>query len=426
MGCMDQNGISRATAATVLNSLKSGVVPRTGLEYITVGRKSEIQALLQDVSIIEQGGAAVRFIEGVYGSGKTFLMHALRNHVMEKNFVVTDVELSVDRRLVGNKGQGLATYRELIRNMATHACPDNGALQLILDKWIGLLENEVVQYEGLVPGHEVFDVRVSQKIYKITSSMEERVNGFDFGKVLAAYYKGHRTGDVELQKKALRWLCGEYRTRTEAKTDLGVNLIISDDNWYDFVKLFADFVVKAGYAGLYVCIDELATLYEIPSRVGREYNYNKLLSIYNDALQGKASHLGIIISVTKEAMEDAERGVFSFEPLKSRLEDTSIEQDGILKMRDMASPVIKLSTLNPGEMYVLLEKLAGMHGILYGYTPKLEHDDYIYFLKQQYSKTLDGEEVTAREMIRSYITLLNLMQQNQEIPKEKILYAKRA
>lgn len=423
MGCMD-SGVSRATAATVLNSLKGGVVPRIGLEYITVGRRNEIQALLQDVSIIEQGGAAVRFIEGKYGSGKTFLMHALRNHVVERNFVVTDVELSVDKRFVGNKGQGLATYKELIRNMATHACPDNGALQLILDKWIGALENEVVQYEGLVPGHEVFDVRVSQKIYKITSSMEERVNGFDFGKVLASYYKGHRTGDMELQKKALRWLCGEYRTRTEAKTDLGVNLIISDDNWYEFIKLFADFVVKAGYAGLYVCMDELATLYEIPSRVGREYNYNKLLSIYNDALQGKASHLGIIISVTKEAMEDPVRGVFSFGPLKSRLEDTVFAEGGAAGLRDMASPVIKLAALNPGEMYVLLEKLAGMHGKLYGYSPKLEHDDYIYFLKQQYNKTAEGEETTVRDMIKNYITLLNLIQQNQEVPKEKILYAK--
>ena len=422
MGCMD-SGVSRATAATVLNSLKGGVVPRIGLEYNTVGRRNEIQALLQDVSIIEQGGAAVRFIEGKYGSGKTFLMHALRNHVVERNFVVTDVELSVDKRFVGNKGQGLATYKELIRNMATHACPDNGALQLILDKWIGALENEVVQYEGLVPGHEVFDVRVSQKIYKITSSMEERVNGFDFGKVLASYYKGHRTGDMELQKKALRWLCGEYRTRTEAKTDLGVNLIISDDNWYEFIKLFADFVVKAGYAGLYVCMDELATLYEIPSRVGREYNYNKLLSIYNDALQGKASHLGIIISVTKEAMEDPARGVFSFGPLKSRLEDTVFAQGGAAGLRDMASPVIKLAALNPGEMYVLLEKLAGMHGKLYGYSPKLNHDDYIYFLKQQYNKTAEGEETTVRDMIKNYITLLNLIQQNQEVPKEKILYA---
>ncbi|MDE7272002.1 MAG: ATP-binding protein [Lachnospiraceae bacterium] len=417
------NGISKTTAAIVLNSLKSGVVPRTGLEYITVGRRSEIQALLQDVSIIEQGGAALRFIEGKYGSGKTFLMHALRNHVMEKNFVVTDVELSVDRRFVGNKGQGLATYRELIRNMAIHASPDNGALQLILDKWIGTLENEVVQFEGLVPGHEVFDVRVSQKIYKITSSMEERVNGFDFGKVLASYYKGHRKGDMELQKKALRWLCGEYRTRTEAKTDLGVNLIITDDNWYDFMKLFADFVVKAGYAGLYVCIDELATLYEIPSRVGREYNYNKLLSIYNDVLQGKASYMGIIISVTKEAMEDSARGVFSFEPLRSRLAESSFTQDGGLKMRDMAAPVIRLSVLNPGEMYVLLEKLANIHGIMYGYQPKLEHDDYIYFLKQQYGKNLEGEELTMRDMIKNYITLLNLLQQNQEVPKEKILYA---
>ena len=406
------NGVSRAAAAAIINSLKNGAVPRVGLEYITVGRKSEIQALLQDVCIIEQGGAAVRFIEGKCGSGKTFLMHALRNHVMEKNFVVTDAELSADRRLAGNKGQGLAAYQELVRNMAVHACPDSGALQLILDNWIGALENEAVQVEGLVPGHEAFDVRVSQKIYKITSSMEEKANGPEFGKVLASYYKGHRTGDTRLQKKALKWLCGEYRTRTEAKTDLGVNLIISDDNWYDFIKLFADFAVKAGYAGLYVCIDELAALPEIPGRAGREFNYNKLLSIYNDALQGKASHLGIIFSITREAMEDPVRGVFSYEPLKTRLADTS--------------PVIKLSELNPGEMYVLLEKLAGIHGILHRYTPKLEHNDYIYFLEQQYGKNLEGEEITIREMIQKYITLLNLIQQKQEVSKGKILYAGRA
>lgn len=410
--------ISRATAAIVLNSLKGGVVPRVGLEYIAVGRKNEIQALLQDVSIIEQGGSALRFIEGKYGSGKTFLLHTLRNHVMERNFVVTDAELSVDRRLAGNKGQGLAAYQELIRNMATRACPDRGALQLILDKWIGRLENEVVQYEGLVPGYEVFDVRVSQKIYKITSSMEEKVNGFDFGKVLASYYKGHRTGDVELQKKALRWLCGEYGTRTDAKTDLGVNLIITDENWFDFIKLFADFVVKAGYTGLYVCLDELAALYEIPSRAGREYNYNKLLSIYNDALQGRASYMGIILGVTKEAMEDPARGVFSFGPLRSRLAESSFLQEGAVKMRDLASPVIRLSVLEPGEMYVLLEKLSHIHGTLYGYTPGLEHRDYIYFLKKQY-----GKNATVREMIQSFIMFLNLIQQNQELSKEKILYA---
>lgn len=417
------NVIPKVTAAAVLNSLKSGVVPRVGLEYITVGRRSEIQALLQDVAIIEEGGSAVRFIEGKYGSGKTFLMYALKNHVMEKNFVVSDVELSVDRRLVGNKGQGLATYRELIRNMATRACPDNGALKLILDKWIGSLENEVVQTLGLTPGHETFDIKVSQKIYEVTSSMEERVNGFDFGKVLAAYYKGHRTGDEDLQKKALRWLCGEYRTKTEAKSDLGVNLIVTDDNWYDFIRLMADFVAKAGYAGLYICMDELATIYEIPSKVGREYNYSKLLTMYNDALQGKAAHLGFIMSVTREAMEDPVRGIFSFGPLKSRLEEKKTNGDKIAQLRDMAAPIIHLMPLNPGEMYVLIEKLTQMHGVVYDYEPNLEHDDYIYFLKTQYSREHNTGEITARDMIRNYIRLLNLTQQHQNKTKEEILYA---
>lgn len=418
-----ENMIPKATAAVVLNSLKGGVVPRIGLEYITVGRRSEISALLQDVNIIENGGAAVRFVEGKFGSGKTFLMHALRNHVMEKNFVVTDVELSVNKRLVGNKGQGLETYRELIRHMATYACPDQEALRPILDKWIATVENEVVQNDGLMPGHETFDLKVSQKIYEITSSMETKVNGFDFGKVLAAYYKGHRTGKEELQKNAYRWLCGEYRTKTEAKNDLGVNLIVTDDNWYDFMKLFAEFVVKAGYAGLYICMDELANIYEIPSKVGREYNYSKLLTIYNDALQGKASHLGIILSVTKEAMEDEVRGIYSYEPLRTRIEDTREKKDGVIPLKDMAAPVIKLSYLNPGEMYVLIEKLTQMHGIVYEYEPKLEHDDYIYFLKTQYAKGQNGATITVRDMVRNYITLLNLAHQHQNKSKEEIMQA---
>lgn len=418
-----ENMIPKATAAVVLNSLKGGVVPRVGLEYITVGRRSEISALLQDVNIIENGGAAVRFVEGKFGSGKTFLMHALRNHVMEKNFVVTDVELSVNKRLVGNKGQGLETYRELIRHMATYACPDQEALRPILDKWIATVENEVVQNDGLMPGHETFDLKVSQKIYEITSSMETKVNGFDFGKVLAAYYKGHRTGKEELQKNAYRWLCGEYRTKTEAKNDLGVNLIVTDDNWYDFMKLFAEFVVKAGYAGLYICMDELANIYEIPSKVGREYNYSKLLTIYNDALQGKASHLGIILSVTKEAMEDEVRGIYSYEPLRTRIEDTREKKDGVIPLKDMAAPVIKLSYLNPGEMYVLIEKLTQMHGIVYEYEPKLEHDDYIYFLKTQYAKGQNGATITVRDMVRNYITLLNLAHQHQNKSKEEIMQA---
>ena len=307
--------------------------------------------------------------------------------------------------------------------MAVSVRPDNGALSLILDRWIGNIENQVVQQEGITPGQEIFDLTVSKKIYEITSSMEERINGFDFGKVIAAYYKGHRTGDSQLQKNALRWLCGEYRTKTEAKNDLGVGLIATDENWYDFMKLFADFVVKAGYAGLYICIDEMASIYEIPSKVGRDFNYNKILSIYNDMLQGKAKNMGIIMSITKEALEDPAKGIYSFGPLRSRLKDDREEQKGIVMLRDMAAPIIKLSPLNPGEMYVLLEKLTQIHEIVYDYQARLDHDDYIYFLKTQYAKKQKAADITARDMIRNYITLLNLAQQYYNKPKEEIISA---
>lgn len=293
----------------------------------------------------------------------------------------------------------------------------------VLDKWISELENEVEQESGLIPGHESFDIKVSQKVHRITSSLEEKVNGFDFAKVLSIYYKGHRMGDDKLQQKAFRWMCGEYRTKSEAKSDLGVNQVITDDNWYDFIKLWAEFVVKAGYAGLYICMDELASIYEIPSKVGRDYNYSKLLAIYNDVLQGKASHLGFLMGITKEAMEDPVRGIYGYEPLRSRLENRKIAGGAAEELRDLAAPVIALSPLNPGEIYVLLEKLTQLHEIVYGYESKLEHDDFIYFLKNQYARVRNTEEMTAREMIRNYITLLNLTQQNSDRPKEEILYA---
>lgn len=202
-----------------------------------------------------------------------------------------------------------------------------------------------------------------------------------------------------------------------------MNLIITDDNWYDFIKLWAEFVVKAGYAGLYICMDELASIYEIPSKVGRDYNYSKLLAIYNDVLQGKASHLGFLMGITKEAMEDPVRGIYGYEPLRSRLENRKIAGGAAEELRDLAAPVIALSPLNPGEIYVLLEKLTQLHEIVYGYESKLEHDDFIYFPKNQYARVRNTEEMTAREMIRNYITLLNLTQQNSDRPKEEILYA---
>ena len=269
--------VPRRIATTLMNSLKGGVVPRIGLGYIAVGREQEIKALLNDVDIIEDGGSTFRFLVGRYGSGKSFLLQTIRTHVMDRGFVVIDADLSPERRLMGTKGQGLATYKELIQNMSTKTKPDGQALPLILEKWISGIKMQVIQESGLDADSLEFSKKIKSKIYENISSLEGMVHGFDFAKVINMYYEAYEEADDEKKSKVLKWFRGEYSTKTEAKQELGINIIITDDNWYEYVKLFATFLVNAGYKGMLMLIDELVNLYRIPTSVTRQYNYEKIL-----------------------------------------------------------------------------------------------------------------------------------------------------
>ncbi len=287
--------IPRRIAQTLINSLKGGVVPRVGLPYVTVGRKAEIDALLRDVDVIADGGASFRFIVGRYGSGKSFLLQTIRNYVMAKNFVVVDADLSPERRLQGTRGQGLATYKELIRNMSTKTKPEGGALSLILDRWISSVQQETAAESGLSVTDPGLAALVERRISAVICSLNEMVHGFDFARLLTLYYRSHLAGEDETKAKVLKWFRGEYATKTEARQELGVNIVITDDDWYEYLKLFACFLQQAGYAGMLILIDELVNIYKIPNAVTRQYNYEKILTMYNDTMQGKARHLGIIL-----------------------------------------------------------------------------------------------------------------------------------
>ena len=405
--------VPKRIAQAVLNSLKGGVVPRIGLPYITVGRKAEIEALLHDVDVIQEGGASFRFIVGRYGSGKSFLLQTIRNYVMDKNFVVVDGDLSPERRLQGSKGQGLATYRELIQNLSTKTRPEGGALTLILDRWINSVQTQVVS-EGIASDDPKFEAAVDQKIYGVISSLNELVHGFDFAKLLNMYYHAYMSGDDETKAKVVKWFRGEYSHKTEAKKDLGVDIIISDSDWYEYLKLFATFFRQAGYAGLMIMIDELVNIYKIPNAISRQYNYEKILTMYNDTLQGKAKYLGIIMCGTPQAVEDRRRGVYSYEALRSRLASGKFAQEGA---RDMYAPVIKLEPLTAEEMLVLTEKLADMHANLYGYERTITDDDLAQFIKIEYARVGADTNITPREIIRDFIELLDIVWQN---PDKKI------
>ena len=400
--------IPKRVASGIINALKGGVVPRTGLGYIAVGRANEINALLHDVSIAEEGGAFFRFIVGKYGSGKSFLIQTMRQHVMDRGFAAADADLSPERRLTGTNGQGIATYRELAGSLSVKAKPDGGALSLIMEKWINGIRAEVIS-EGTSADNAFFDTAVEKRIYTEINSLENMVHGFDFATVIAKYYQGLRDGNEELQSNAVRWLRGEYATKTEARQDLGVGVIISDSNWYDYIKLLSAFLVSAGYKGLVIMIDELVNIMKISNSVTRQNNYEKMLMMYNDVMQGKASRLGIIMGGTPQCIEDTRRGVFSYEALRSRLERGRFATDDV---HDMLAPIIRLEPLTYEELTVLTEKLSEIHAQLYDYEPKITLEDRIFFVKAEFERVGAATNVTPREMIRDFIELLNIACQN--------------
>lgn len=415
---MKQTNPPKRITSTVLNALKGGVVPRVGLEYITVGRDREIDALLRDIDIIADGGAAFRFIVGKYGSGKSFLLQTIRNYATERGFVVVDADLSPERRFVGAKGQGLATFKELMKNMSTKTKPDGGALPLILERWISGIQSAVAAEDGVLPGDPAFDRLVEQKVYQVTGNLQGMVNGFEFAKAVLLYYEAYLSGDDSLKSNVLKWFRGEYPTKTEAKRELNINFIVTDDTWYDFLKIFAEFMVYAGYRGMLVLIDELVNLFKIPHSATRQSNYEKILTIYNDVLQGKAQHIGFLIGGTPQCIEDKYKGVFSYEALRSRLSEGRYASDTV---KDMLSPIIRLKMLTYEEMYVLIEKLVQMHGQLFSYEPKLTQEELVAFLSAEYNRVGADTHITPREIIRDFIEFLNILYQNPSSTAQEIL-----
>lgn len=393
--------VPKRVAAVILNSLKGGVVPRIGLPYITVGRKVEIRALLTDLSLISDGGASFRFLVGRYGAGKSFLLQTIRTHAMGEGFVVADADLSPERRLQGGQGQGLATYRELIRNISTKTRPEGGALNLILDRWVASCADadESAVNAQLAP-------------------LEEMVHGFDFARMLRRYRAAVSKGDEEAMSRVTKWIRGEYRTKSEARAELGSSTIISDDDWYDYVKLIARFLVCSGYKGMLVLIDELVNLYKIPNAITRQYNYEKILTMYNDTLQGKAQYLGMIMGGTPTSIEDRRRGVFSYEALRSRLAQGRFAREDL---KDMLAPIIRLQPLTYEELLVLIEKLMQIHAGYFGWTPTLTENDLVDFLKIEFGRVGADTHLTPREVIRDFIELLDILCQNPDANVAELL-----
>lgn len=405
------NQIPRRILASLIASVSAGVVPRAGAPYIAIGRTDEISAFLSDLEEMSEGGGTMRFLIGRYGSGKSFLMQLVRGYALERDFLTADCDLSPERRLYGSGGSGVAVYRELMKNLASKASPDGGALPRIIAKWVFDLRSRI-EADGSLPA-EVLARRMDAAVREQLREMEFLVGGFDFARVITEYFRA-TAADTEDEARAdacLRWLRGEYTTKTEARRDLGfdVSVIISDANWYDFLKLWAALSHSLGYRGLLVFIDECVNLYKITHRVSRENNYEKILSMFNDTLQGRAPYLGIVFGGTPQFLEDTRRGLFSYEALRSRLCDSRFSVEGV---KNLIGPVIRLVRLTDEELLALIVRVTALHAAYYQCGELITPEEQLEFLKICLSRAGADSMITPREMLRDYMTVLNILLQN--------------
>lgn len=385
----------------ILQSLGAGVVPRVGQQHIQVGRAREVTALVEDIDRIADGGSAIRFVIGEYGSGKTFFLQLIRSVAMEKRLVTAHADLTPDRRLHATGGQGRSLYAELMRNLATRSKPEGGALQSIVERFVATASGDA-QARG-VSSESVITERLA--------SLTEMVGGYDFASVIAAYCRGHETGDDELQAAAIRWLRGEYATKTDARQALGVRTIVTDASVYDHLKLVGRFVRLADYAGLFVCLDELVNLFKLPSSQARKSNYEQILRILNDTLTS-GDGVGFLLGGTPDFLMDPRKGLYSYEALQSRLAENQFAREGIV---DYKGPVLRLANLSPEDLFVLLQNIRNVQA-------SGNQDEYLVpdegieaFMAHCSEKIGDAHFRTPRSSVKAFVSLLLVVEQNPQV-----------
>lgn len=412
--------IKEKEATAIINSLSGGVVPKIGVQHITVGRKLEIEAFTEALDDVKSGHSMVKFWIGDFGSGKSFMLHLMNTVATKQKFVVANADFTPDNRLYANDRKAVALYSAIMDNVSIHTKPEGGALPTLLDKWIEQVVSKTAQLNNI----PITEIRDEKYLNLIQSNIMQTVNevtdtgGFDFGVVIIKYYEGYIKDDEYLRRSALKWLKGEYQTKTEARQDLGVREIVNDMNYYDMLKNFCRLFVSIGYSGFMINLDEAVNLYKISTSTMRAKNYEKILTIFNDCFQGKVSNFFINFSGTKEFLENERRGLFSYDALKTRLETNKFET---MEYRDLAQPVIKLVPLNHSEIFVLLKKLKEIFDMNYNTNIDITDADIQMFMEEIFNKPGADEFLTPREVIRDFLNILSLLRQNPNAEKQSLI-----
>jgi hypothetical protein len=417
---MDIAGLRPKESASIINALQGGVVPHIGIQHMLVGRAKETDAIIGSLENVARGNSEVKFWIGDFGSGKSFMLQLIETLAVRTNFVVSTVDFTPVNRLYASDGKARALYSEIITKIITQTDQDGNALTTILDQWIEALMGAVVS-----ESHVDFDSLTSNDsrhlvISKIIDTTKQfgSPGGFEFGQAIAKYFEGYATGNGALQESALRWLKGQYTAKTDSLRDLGIRDIITDSNYYDMLKNFAELFVAAGYQGFVINLDEAINLYKLAQSQTREKNYERILSIYNDCMQGRAKSMFVNFGGTRRFLEDERRGLFSYEALKGRLSFGTFEETEFV---DFSQPVIYLKPLAQEDIFTLLSKLKTIFEQHYGAAVPCTRGHITRFMEGQLNRPGAAEFLTPRQVIRDFLQILNIARQNPEASIDTLL-----
>lgn len=407
-------------SSSIINALQGGVVPRNGIQHMLVGRSKETDTIIQSLENVARGNSEVRFWIGDFGSGKSFMLQLIDTLALKTNFVVSTVDFTPVNRLYSSDGKARALYSEIITRLITQTDQDGNALTTILDQWIEKLMGDVVtesqvDFDSLSSSENSH--LVSDKIIETTKKFSSP-GSFEFGQAIAKYFEGYAKGDVALQESALRWLKGQYTAKTDSLRELGIREIITDNNYYDMLKNFAELFVAAGYQGFVINLDEAINLYKIAQSQTREKNYERILSIYNDCLQGRAKSMFVNFGGTRRFLEDERRGLFSYDALKGRLSFGKFEESELV---DLSQPVVYLKPLEQEDIFTLLSKLKTIFEQHYSVTIPCTRDHITRFMEGELNRPGAAEFLTPRQVIREFLQILNLSRQNPDTPVDSLL-----
>ncbi|WAX79633.1 BREX system ATP-binding protein BrxD [Streptomyces sp. KMM 9044] len=305
---MTPQGISPERRMRLIDALRRGAVPETGLGVLAVGLGRFETAVDAELDAVATGSAVFKAVRGEYGSGKTFFTRWLAERAKQRNFAVAEVQVSENETPLHKLE---TVYRRLTERLATSTFPPS-AFRLVVDAWFYALEED-----ALAAG--ATDDELPQAVDGLLTARLAEVSRVApaFATALRGYRRAQDAGDDATADSVLAWLGGQPHVAAAARRSAGVRGDLDHFGALGFLQGLLTVLKDSGHPGLLLVLDEVETLQRVRSDA-RDKALNALRQLIDEVHSGRFPGLYLFITGTP-AFFEGPQGVQRLAPLAQRL-----------------------------------------------------------------------------------------------------------